>query len=155
MTGQALFYMGQKNLKHKILAIAEQEGAERAAYPLKLLQSEGRFKIAITGKDPVSGKQVTHEYKVEGPVMIFLTTTAQDVDEELLNRCHRADRERGAGADAGDPSEAARGADHRRACGRRRSAAEIVKLHRNAQRLLAADPRGQRARQTSDVPRLP
>ena len=27
MTGQALFYMGQKNLKHKILAIAEQQGA--------------------------------------------------------------------------------------------------------------------------------
>ena len=33
MTGQALFYMGQKNLKHKILAIAEQQGAERASYP--------------------------------------------------------------------------------------------------------------------------
>ena len=31
MTGQALFYMGQKNLKHKILAIAEQQGAKRAA----------------------------------------------------------------------------------------------------------------------------
>ena len=38
------------------------------------------------GKDPVSGKQGTHEYMVEGPVMIFLTTTAQQVDEELLNR---------------------------------------------------------------------
>ena len=35
----------------------------------------------------MSGKLVTHEYVVEGPVMIFLTTTAQDVDEELLNRC--------------------------------------------------------------------
>jgi len=30
---------------------------------------------------------VTHEYRVEGPVMIFLTTTAVEVDEELLNRC--------------------------------------------------------------------
>ena len=143
MTGQSLFYMGQKNLKHKILAIAEQQGAERAAYPLKLLQSEGRIKIASTGKDPVSGKLVTHDYEVEGPVMIFLTTTAQDVDEELLNRCHRAGRERGAGADAGDSSEAARGANHRRACGRRTDRAEIVKLHRNAQRLLAAAARCQ------------
>ena len=35
----------------------------------------------------MSGKLVTHEYTVEGPVMIFLTTTAQEVDEELLNRC--------------------------------------------------------------------
>jgi DNA primase catalytic core len=87
MTGQALFYMGQKNLKHKILAIAEQQGAEAASYPLKLLQSEGKLNIASTGKDPVSGKHVTHEYVVEGPVMIFLTTTAHDVDEELMNRC--------------------------------------------------------------------
>ena len=63
MTGQALFYMGEKNLKHKILAIAEQQGAERAAYPLKLLQSEGVLNIASTGKDPVSGKLVTHEYR--------------------------------------------------------------------------------------------
>jgi hypothetical protein len=30
---------------------------------------------------------VTHDYRVEGPVMIFLTTTAIEVDEELLNRC--------------------------------------------------------------------
>jgi post-segregation antitoxin (ccd killing protein) len=30
---------------------------------------------------------VTQEYRVEGPVMIFLTTTAVDLDEELLNRC--------------------------------------------------------------------
>ena len=35
----------------------------------------------------MSGKHVTHEYRVEGPVMIFLTTTAIDIDEELLNRC--------------------------------------------------------------------
>ncbi len=30
---------------------------------------------------------VTQEYRVEGPVMIFLTTTAADIDEGLLNRC--------------------------------------------------------------------
>jgi DNA primase len=29
----------------------------------------------------------TQEYHVEGPVMIFLTTTAIDIDEELQNRC--------------------------------------------------------------------
>ena len=135
MTGQSLFYMGEKNLKHKILAIAEQQGAERAAYPLKLLQSEGRLKIASTGKDPVSGKHVTHDYTVEGPVMIFLTTTAQDVDEELLNRCvvltvneeqeqtraiHQKQRE-------AQTIEGMWAQDDR---------AEIVKLHRNAQRLL-------------------
>ena len=87
MTGQSLFYMGETNLKHKILAIVEEEGAERASYALKLLQSEGELVIASTGKEPTSGRLVTHEYRVEGPVMIFLTTTAIDIDEELLNRC--------------------------------------------------------------------
>ncbi|MBK8941026.1 MAG: toprim domain-containing protein [Polyangiaceae bacterium] len=87
MTGQSLFYMSGKNLKHKILAIVEEEGAERASYALKLLQSEGELTIASTGKDPSTGRHVTQTYRVEGPVMIVLTTTASEVDEELLNRC--------------------------------------------------------------------
>ncbi len=87
MTGQSLFYMGERDLAHKVLAIAEEEGAERAAYALKLLQSEGRLSIASTGKDNASGRLVTHTYEVSGPTAIILTTTAIDVDEELLNRC--------------------------------------------------------------------
>ena len=87
MTGQSLYYLGETNLKHKVLAIVEEEGAEKASYALKLLQSEGELTIASTGKDPETGKLVTQDYRVEGPVMIFLTTTALEVDEELLNRC--------------------------------------------------------------------
>lgn len=88
LTGQALYYLGgESNLKNKILAIVEEEGAEKASYALKLLQSEGELSIASTGKDPHTGRMVTQEYRVEGPVMIFLTTTAVDIDEELLNRC--------------------------------------------------------------------
>ncbi len=87
MTGQSLYYLGERDLAHKVLAIAEEEGAERAAYALKLLQSEGEISIASTGKDTASGRLVTHEYRVTGPTAIMLTTTAIDVDEELLNRC--------------------------------------------------------------------
>jgi DNA primase len=87
MTGKALFYITETSLKHKVLAISEEEGAEEASYALKLLQSEGELTIASTGKDPQSGKLVTQEYHVEGPVMIILTTTAIEIDEELLNRC--------------------------------------------------------------------
>jgi hypothetical protein len=87
MTGQSLFYMGETDLSHKVLAIAEEEGAKHASYALKLLQSEGELTIASTGKDPTTGRLVTHEYRVKGPVMLFLTTTAIEVDEELLNRC--------------------------------------------------------------------
>ena len=87
MTGQSLFYMSETELRHKVLALVEEEGAERASYALKLLQSEGELAIASTGKDAQSGRLVTHEYRVEGPVALLLTTTAIDVDEELLNRC--------------------------------------------------------------------
>jgi len=87
MTGQSLYYLGETNLKHKILAIVEEAGAEKASYALKLLQSEGELTIASTGKDPQTGRMETQEYHVEGPVMIMLTTTAIDLDEELQNRC--------------------------------------------------------------------
>ena len=87
MTGQALYYMGNVDLKHKVLALAEEQGASRAAYAIKLLQSEGKLTIASTGKNPETGELVTKDYTVEGPVMIFMTTTAIDLDDELLNRC--------------------------------------------------------------------
>ncbi|MFN9503672.1 MAG: CHC2 zinc finger domain-containing protein [Rubrivivax sp.] len=87
MTGQSLFYMGATSLKHRILAIAEEEGASRASYAMKLLQSEGELTIASTGSDPKTGNLITQEYRVEGPTMLMMTTTAIDLDEELLNRC--------------------------------------------------------------------
>ncbi|MDQ1925050.1 hypothetical protein [Massilia pseudoviolaceinigra] len=87
MTGQSLFYLGETDLQHKILAIAEEEGVRQAAYALKLLQSDGELTIASTGKDDTTGNLVTKQYRVKGPVMLMLTTTAIDVDEELLNRC--------------------------------------------------------------------
>jgi DNA-binding transcriptional regulator GbsR (MarR family)/post-segregation antitoxin (ccd killing protein) len=135
MTGQSLFYMGEQDLSHRILAIVEEEGAERASYALKLLQSEGELTIASTGKDPHTGRLVTQEYRVEGPVMIMLTTTAIDVDEELLNRCIVL---------SVDESRAQTKAIHARqrraetlaGLFERRDRRALVKLHQNAQRLL-------------------
>lgn len=85
MTGQILYYLGETSLQHKILGIAEEAGVRQAAHALKLLQSDGELKIASTGKDESNGELVRQEYKVQGLVM--LSTTAIDVDEELLNRC--------------------------------------------------------------------
>jgi DNA primase catalytic core len=139
MTGQSLFYMGEQDLKHKVLAIVEEEGAHTAAYALKLLQSEGVLTIASTGKDPATGRLLTHQYRVEGPVMIFLTTTAIDLDEEMLNRClvlsvnedraqtqaiHRVQRE----------------AQTVEGLLRRRDRDAVLAVHRNAQRLLKPVP---------------
>ncbi|TQE70263.1 CHC2 zinc finger domain-containing protein [Leptospira noguchii] len=87
MTGQSLFYMSSTNLKNKVLAISEEEGVERAKYALKILQSEKKISIASAMKDPTTGRTVTEEYSVEGPVVIFLTTTNLEIDEELENRC--------------------------------------------------------------------
>ena len=137
MTGQSLFYMGATNLKHKILAIVEEEGAARASYALKLLQSEGELTIASTGKDPQTGNLVTQEYRVEGPVMIFLTTTAIQIDEELLNRCLvlSVDENR-------EQTKAIHILQRRRRTLEgllaRHEREEIINLHRNAQRLLRA-----------------
>ena len=135
MTGQSLYYMGEEDLKHKVLAVVEEEGASRAAYALKLLQSEGALSIASTGKDPATGKLVTHQYRVEGPVMIFLTTTAIHLDEELLNRCLVL---------TVDEDRAQTQAIHRlqreqqtlEGLLRRKRRDEILEVHQNAQRLL-------------------
>lgn len=139
LTGQALFYLGEQDIRHKILAIAEEEGAERATYALKLLQSEGELTIASTGKDATTGRMETQEYHVQGPAMIFFTTTSIEVDEELANRClvltvdesreqtrriHQLQRE----------EETLEG-HHHREC-----AAHIRRTHQNAQRLIATIP---------------
>ena len=87
MTGQSLYYMGQRSLRHKILAVAEEEGIAQASYALKLLQSDGRLTIAAAGRNGNTGRQQTEQYSVEGPVMMFLTTTAEQPDAELQNRC--------------------------------------------------------------------
>ena len=136
MTGQSLYYLGETNLQHKILAVVEEAGAEKASYALKLLQSEGELTIASTGKDPQTGRMVTQEYHVEGPVMIFLTTTAINLDEELQNRCLTL---------AVDESPAQTDRIHRVQRQRRTLAGLIAKEERrdvlaklkNAQRLLA------------------
>ena len=52
MTGQALFYMGQKNLKHKILAVSEEEGAERAAYRAETVADRRRAENRQHGQRP-------------------------------------------------------------------------------------------------------
>jgi DNA primase len=135
MTGQSLYYMSGSSLSHKVLAVVEEEGAERASYALKLLQSEGELVIASTGKDERSGKLTTHEYKVEGPVAIMLTTTAVDVDEELLNRCLvlSVDEERAQTKAIHDAQRKRRTLEGLLAQKKREA---IVKLHQNAQRLL-------------------
>lgn len=135
MTGQALYYMGGSSLRNKVLSIAEEAGVERASYALKLLQSEGALTIASTGKDPGTGRLVSHEYRVEGPVAIMMTTTAIDVDDELLSRCLVLSVDE-------SPAQTKAIQDRQRAQTtlegrlRQRERGRALRLHQNAQRLL-------------------
>ncbi len=86
MTGQSLFYLDADAIQHKTLAISEEEGIAEATYALKLLQSEGELRHATVGKS-VDGRTVMQTHHVKGPAQIFLTSTAMEIDEELLNRC--------------------------------------------------------------------
>lgn len=139
VTGQSLFYVGETDLQHKVLAIAESEGALQAAYALKLLQSEGELTIASTAKDPQTGQLATRTYRVKGPVMLLLTTTAAEPDEELLNRCLVL-----AVNESRDQTQAIHAQQRQRRtlegllAGQEREA--ILQLHRHAQRLLEAIP---------------
>ena len=137
LTGQSLYYMGQKNMRHKILAISEEEGVAQAAYALKLLQSDGQLTIAAVGKRNHGGRQTTETYTVEGPVMMFLTTTAERPDPELQNRCITLRVN-----ESSDQTAAIH--DRQRATylhsKTKRDVAEIRKLHHNAQRLIVSLP---------------
>ncbi|MBI4692982.1 MAG: DNA primase, partial [Gammaproteobacteria bacterium] len=91
--------------------------------------------IASTGKDPATGNLVTQQYRVEGPVALWLTTTARELDEELQNRCLVL---------AVDESRAQTQAIHAVQRARRtleglvaqHTLAAVRTLHQNAQRLL-------------------
>lgn len=86
LTGQALFYKEENSLSHKLLAIEEEHGARDASYSIRNIQSSKYLSIAATGKDPLTGKLRTEEYRVKGPVALMITTTEVELDYETSNR---------------------------------------------------------------------
>jgi DNA primase len=86
VTDQALFYKKEDALVHKILAIEEEAGVGGAAYSIRNIQSAGKITVAVTGKDPATGKMQTEDHTVFGPTAIMLTTTTSDLDQETASR---------------------------------------------------------------------
>ena len=86
LTGRSLYYLHSDDIRHKILAICEDQGIREASYALKILQSDGELRQLTTerGND---GRMKAIQYHVEGPTQIMLTSTAMDIEEELVNRC--------------------------------------------------------------------
>lgn len=86
LSGKALFYKDSQSLKHKVLAIEELEGAEQASYAIRSLISSGVLISESTIKDFNSGKLVTMSTRVEGPTVVFYTTTNPMTDPETVSR---------------------------------------------------------------------
>jgi hypothetical protein len=127
--------MADSSLKHKILSIAEAEGAARAGYAIKMLQSEGKISIATTVKDPETGDLKTKKHEVEGPVAVLLTTTAAQIDDELQNRAIvlTVDEDR---KQTRAIHERQRRAQTLEGMLSRADRAQVLRVHQNAQRLL-------------------
>ena len=85
LTDQALFYK-DGSLAHKILAIEELDGMNGAMYSIRTMQSSKKITVAYTGKDPATGEMRTGENTVEGPLMVFITTTQAEIDGETASR---------------------------------------------------------------------
>ena len=135
VSSRALFYVEGDALRHKALSIAEEEGAQGATYSLKLMQSAGKLSIAVPVKDPETGEMATKTRTVDGPVALFMTTTAAEVNDELQNRFLVLTVDESAGQTAAVQA-AQRMRETRAGYAAARRAAAVRQLHHDAQHLL-------------------
>lgn len=89
VTPNAFYYLAAGRLKHKIIAIGEEQGAVGAAHALRSLISDGKLSQAVTVHDPRTGKMVAEERVIEGPCAILSTTTVPRMDDETWMRVMR------------------------------------------------------------------
>lgn len=135
LTEQSLYYMQGRDLRHTILAIEEDVGAERAGHIIKMLKTEGRARRVSTIKDPQTGLMNAMDFEVEGPIVFFLTSTSLSIDEEMWNRdlVLSADESR---EQTGRILEMQRFLQTKEGWRMRHERERTRTLHRNAQRLL-------------------
>ncbi len=86
LSGKALFHAGPGKLEHKLITIAEQEGAEKANYSLRVLISAKALTAVITSKDPVTGRLQAETKRVDGPAAVINTSSDPNLDRETLSR---------------------------------------------------------------------
>ncbi len=73
-------------MKHKTLALEEEDGVEQASYAIRNLITARELVIKTAVKNIATGKITTMTNKVEGPTAVFLTTTEPDTDPETRSR---------------------------------------------------------------------
>jgi DNA primase/DNA-binding MarR family transcriptional regulator len=86
ITGNALYYFKQEELKHKLILIEDLDGVMDVLYPLRELQTKRRITKTVTLKDS-KGNLKTITLTVEGPVCVSGCTTKEKLYEDNANRC--------------------------------------------------------------------
>ncbi|WP_206197746.1 hypothetical protein [Terrimonas sp.] len=84
-TSNALYYMGEYDLQHKIILIEDMDGAETVLYALRELISKKHIIKLVPQKDS-KGVTKTMMFKVNGPVTVAGCTTQQSIYEDNANR---------------------------------------------------------------------
>jgi hypothetical protein len=86
LTSNALYYMGEYDMQHKVILIEDMEGAEAVLYALRELISKRHITKLVPQKDK-NGITKTFTFKVKGPVTVAGCTTKESVYEDNANRC--------------------------------------------------------------------
>lgn len=84
-TSNALYYMGEYDLQHKIILIEDMDGAETVLYALRELISKKHIIKLVPQKDS-KGITKTMMFKVNGPVTVAGCTTQESIYEDNANR---------------------------------------------------------------------
>lgn len=135
ITPQALYYMEKDELKHKLLIVDERAGSEEADYSIRNLQSREKLTLAVVIRDPSSGKSRTVTLELEGPCVIWESTTQARINSENSSRCFEVWLDEGTEQTL-RIQRAQRTEFSAEGWGREPDREKIIQTHRNAQRLL-------------------
>ncbi len=86
LSGNALYYFKNDDLKNKLLLIEDYDGVQDGLYALRELSSKQKITKTVSLKDS-KGNIKTYTFIVEGPVCIAGCTTKESTYEDNANRC--------------------------------------------------------------------
>jgi len=85
MTPKSLYHR-KDILAHKVLIIAERNGAEQSDYVIRTMQSEKKLIFATVIKNPETARHETVDIEVQGPITFIETTTKSHIHDENETR---------------------------------------------------------------------
>jgi len=88
ITSKFLDYLGENDLQHKILYIAERAGTEDADYSLRMVEDDTNpgIELGYVKKNAATGEMTAVKKVVRGPTMVIQTTTKLETNEENESR---------------------------------------------------------------------